>query len=188
MNKCRICHKRLIGRQRMFCSIRCRNTENGRKTGGWNRQNLTKICEQCSQPFSVSESRLKVARFCSRDCRGKWESEYCRGENAHGYKHGFCLRGEQRMRTDLSCQVCGKVRKTMIHHQDFNRKNNVATNRVRMCYPCHNRIHKKNLYTAVGAIVTCPKCRHTFDLSLDVLRNAHTRERNSIGDYHARSL
>lgn len=45
-------------------------------------------CEYCGKEFKVYPSRKDTARFCSRECRGKWMSENIKGEGHPRYKHG----------------------------------------------------------------------------------------------------
>lgn len=39
------------------------------------------------------------------------------------------------------CNQCNEQGKTLIHHRDFNHGNDVATNRVELCYYCHAQAH-----------------------------------------------
>jgi endogenous inhibitor of DNA gyrase (YacG/DUF329 family) len=61
---CKVCKKPLTGKQRSFCSSKCRsNYFNG--LGSLNGQE--KDCEQCGKTFVIEKKGSR--RFCSKDCQ-----------------------------------------------------------------------------------------------------------------------
>jgi len=55
-------------------------------------------CEWCGRKFKVRPARKDRARFCSRECKGKWQSENTRGERNPNYGGG----------EEVKCEYCGK--------------------------------------------------------------------------------
>lgn len=43
---------------------------------------------------------------------------------------------------DKICNQCGKRGKTLTHHKDFNHNNDIQSNRIELCYPCHALAHQ----------------------------------------------
>lgn len=66
---CKECNKELGKRQTKFCSIRCRNTSNGRTKPPAKKQ-FHKFCELCGFHYTVKKSLKDKNRFCSRRCVG----------------------------------------------------------------------------------------------------------------------
>lgn len=108
---------------------------------------MTKICEQCQQPFSKRyPSRTAVARFCSRSCRTKWlyspENGQVRlcdecGANFMSKRidHVFCSHrcnsrvshrntrtggnwDEVLKRDGHKCRLCDRTTSLVVHHLD----------------------------------------------------------------------
>ncbi|EMA47991.1 hypothetical protein [Halococcus saccharolyticus] len=82
-------------------------------------------CEQCGKIEPVKPARLGRARFCSRGCKDRWQSENVFGQDHHQWRGGYCtreavkklIRAETwetqtapriRERDNHECQVCGK--------------------------------------------------------------------------------
>ncbi len=61
---CRVCKKPLVGRQKMYCSTKCRSiyfNSLGSPSG------QEKDCEQCGKTFVIEKKGSR--RFCSKDCQ-----------------------------------------------------------------------------------------------------------------------
>lgn len=153
---CQTCGKPLVGRQKMYCSVTCRNVPLGKKTGGHNRLGMTKTCEECGAEFHVTPSRLALynVRACSRACLGTIQSRERSGTFQMGaanpmYKDGRAPKSYRRNLKD-ACERCGAAANLLIHHQDENRHNNAPANLETLCHRCHQRHHQcwKHLPTA----------------------------------------
>jgi len=57
------------------------------------------LCEWCGKKFGVKPARKDRARFCSRECKGKWWSENFKGEKNPNYGGG----------KEVKCEICGKT-------------------------------------------------------------------------------
>ena len=99
-------------------------------------QNKTKIIELRNQGlsygaiakmFGLSRSRIHVI---------------CSGYHSNKNKK---LKLSVIRRDGNKCQWCGKTKKDMVvHHADFNDKNNTIGNLITLCNPCHLRFHRSN--------------------------------------------
>lgn len=61
---CKVCKKPLVGRQKMYCSTKCRSIYFN-SLGSSNGQE--KDCEQCGKTFVIGKKGSR--RFCSKDCQ-----------------------------------------------------------------------------------------------------------------------
>ena len=139
---CKNCDRPLGYRQRMFCSIGCRNSANGKKTGGWNKNQQTVLCQNCEGPFQVPLHRLKTAIACSRKCLGEIQSRertgtFCVGPDNPMWKDGRSPYSYRRF-LKPHCERCGKNEKLLIHHKDRNRLNQTPSNLETLCFSCHH--------------------------------------------------
>jgi 5-methylcytosine-specific restriction endonuclease McrA len=48
---------------------------------------------------------------------------------------------EIRKRDYFICQKCGKIRSSIVHHRDGDRRNNIDSNLVTLCRSCHKDVH-----------------------------------------------
>jgi len=55
-------------------------------------------CEWCGADFRVKRHRADDARFCTRECKGEWQSENRSGENSHMWEGGLVT---------TECDFCG---------------------------------------------------------------------------------
>lgn len=139
---CKICSIPLTGRQTQFCSIRCRNTENGRRKGGWNKDRRAIVCEVCNSIFEVSPHRIVDAKHCSRRCHNKAASSGRGGPKSamwRGGKSPIFYIPESIKIHGHDCQSCGTSENVDTHHRDGNRENNPldGSNWRRLCRRCH---------------------------------------------------
>lgn len=64
---------------------------------------LSKPCLECGKLFHVGKrTKFETAKFCSRGCKGQYNSKVHIGENAFGYKNG------NRTKLPITCDMCGK--------------------------------------------------------------------------------
>jgi hypothetical protein len=139
-NQCKECEKTLSKRQKIFCSKKCSNTVNGRKTGGLNKNQFTLICQFCNKEYSVCKSRINKSRHCSRKCHNTAISrEYKHsGINSPHWKGGIQT---YRKFKKSNCETCNSINHLDVHHIDENRYNNNLSNLITLCRSCHKKTH-----------------------------------------------
>lgn len=137
------CGKPLGKRQRMFCSIHCRNSANGRKTGGWNKKEWVVLeCDFCGKTYKVVPCRKDTSRHCSRQCHNTAVS---REWDHTGEKNPMWKGGIQTYRRfkKKACERCKTKKNLLVHHKDRNRYNNVIGNLETLCKSCHHKEHNR---------------------------------------------
>lgn len=148
MLECQECGSILIGRQKFFCSIECRNRANGRKTGGWNKKPMPwVICRNCAIMFQVHPSRKAKTNVqaCSRKCLGEIQSRERKGKT----RPELGIQTYRRARKS-ACERCGTTERLLVHHKDEDRYNNELSNLETLCRRCHQIHHhcERNLPNA----------------------------------------
>jgi G:T-mismatch repair DNA endonuclease (very short patch repair protein) len=76
-----------------FCSDKCSREFYSKK------RTEEKVCEYCGQNFVVKKSHVDIARFCSRECKDRWQST-----DANCGENHPCFQGLTR-----KCAECGKT-------------------------------------------------------------------------------
>ena len=99
----------------------------------------TKKCLDCGKPIVSSSIRCKS---CAN--KGALNPNWMDGKDKEKYDVVFNrqLRNSIRFRDRFTCQICGKKQvrgkfKLDIHHIDYNKMNNKASNLIALCHPCH---------------------------------------------------
>lgn len=70
------------------------------------------------------------------------------GKSEYGVRWADRLKRKIKERDNYKCQykLCkNKSKRIVIHHKDFNKKNNDDFNLITVCSSCHNLIHKRRL-------------------------------------------
>jgi hypothetical protein len=129
----------------MFCSIPCRNSANGKRSGGHNRlPSETHTCTVCGKEFTITGGEANQRRSlggiftCSRACHNKRIAEPRFGADNPTWKGG--IQTYRRHRRD-SCERCGSTNRLVVHHKDENRYNNDLSNLETLCRRCHQNHH-----------------------------------------------
>jgi len=131
----------------MFCSIHCRNSANGKKTGGWNKGPKVQLaCARCGKAFEVHPCRANIAKHCSRVCHNR--------DNADESKRTGRIRGaanpmwrggkwpySYRLHLKDACEICSSTRHLNIHHVDGDWNNTAPDNLRTLCAKCHRELH-----------------------------------------------
>lgn len=66
---CKECKKPVENkRNRMFCSVRCRNIVNGKNHVGCKKQ-VHMFCQTCEKNYTVKQSLKKTSKYCSKICQ-----------------------------------------------------------------------------------------------------------------------
>lgn len=103
-----------------YCSKECRYKAHSKKMSGENNpgylEKIDRICKHCGKDFKVLESRLKSdpCNFCSKECKGKFQSQKNMGKNNPNFKNAMITR---------RCIICGKV---FTKHRAWLKKKNVS--------------------------------------------------------------
>ncbi len=103
-------------------------------------------CFHCKIPISRSpyKARTNKRHFCSKACRGQWQSINENGVSSPSYKNGGTVYRQIALRHyGIKCQSCGyskDERLIEVHHKDGNRQNNDVTNLAVLCFWCHKCI------------------------------------------------
>lgn len=136
----------------MFCSIICRNTANGKKVGGWNKNRVTLHCEWCDKAYEVPLCRTTnkgsshtASRCCSRKCLGALQSSERKGKFQMGANNPTYTTGISTYRRykKSKCERCGSAKYLLVHHKDEDRTNNKISNLETLCQSCHHVAHEK---------------------------------------------
>jgi hypothetical protein len=134
-----------------FCSLECAGTAVER---------VEHECEQCHKSYKVPPNRATITRFCSRECRCAWESEYRRGPNnphwrggpIRDYGENWLRQRRRAIDRDGGCRLCGAKNSTNgyeldVHHirpiREFptREKANYLANLITLCRICHAKVH-----------------------------------------------
>ena len=83
-----------------FCSKECQVT-------WWQRNRVKCVCEECGQEFRVKFSVfIQGRKFCSRECKNRYQSKHSRGKNNPSWSGGKSKR---------ICRICGKTFEVKSH-------------------------------------------------------------------------
>jgi uncharacterized C2H2 Zn-finger protein len=135
----------------------------GRENGNY-KGKVKLNCEICKKEFWVIPALEDTRRFCSRKCCNVWRSLNFRGENNPKYVDGrrcddygseftTLLKEQIRERDGRVCQKCDMIeekhkiltgQRLVIHHIDYDKKNNDEANLISLCTCCHNSICNSN--------------------------------------------
>ena len=97
-------------------------------------------------PFYGHKHCAKFIEARRRRWVGEGNPAYRDGQSPERYPLAFNkeLRRRIRERDDYICQLCGALEngKThSIHHIDYDKNNNIATNLITLCLPCNSRVN-----------------------------------------------
>jgi len=133
-----------------------------------------RVCQQCGKEFYTPPSNIKrgYGRFCTKKCKGKWQSKYCVGKNSAGWRYG---------RTKCSCKLCGKefsVKKSVI-------KNGGGKFCSKKCYGKWNSINragKNSPFWAGGKLKRlCKNCGKEFEKYRGIFCSVACRHKGMSG-------
>ncbi|HLB41244.1 MAG TPA: HNH endonuclease [Gammaproteobacteria bacterium] len=131
----------------------------GENSPMWKGGQVKKNCDICGSSFFVDFYRKKIARFCSRKCKGKsignrekslnWKGGKI--EHSCGYylikvdNHPFSNKAgyipEHRLIAEKTIGRYINPKKEHVHHIDENKKNNDPNNLLVLTFVEHRRIH-----------------------------------------------
>lgn len=112
------------------------------------KRNTTNNCKGCDVKINRKSIRCKSCSSIGglNSMYGKtfddaptWKGGISFGE----YGLGFNKRIKQKVRErdNHKCFNCNNCKRLIVHHKDFNKKNNELGNLITVCQPCHNKIH-----------------------------------------------
>jgi len=159
----------------IFCSRKCsdkwkigkschKNLKSGKSHHRWKGGRTEQICQQCGKVFKIYLSCTKRNRgkFCSRKCKGIWQSENTHGKNSPHWQGGisfepYCQKFNNefkeyiRNKFDRVCFLCQKTerengRKLSVHHVNYNKgcgcDNDGTCQFVPLCISCNSKVNK----------------------------------------------
>lgn len=168
---CLVCGKPYTQKSEVqkYCSKRCRvlnELELAKVRRIRNKKEIRKKCLNCGNEF-IAPDKHSFTKFCSQKCRSRfyrvnnrdkilllkrknskkdsyitWKRKYDKEYNDKIRFGG--LRRSVMERDNFSCQDCGgeyPYVKIVVHHIDFNPKNNTMDNLIVLCRACHARKH-----------------------------------------------
>ena len=107
---------------------------------GWNAQEINqnlRIYEEIDgEMLSVAE---KVKRF--KEMTGKGRALFFRYKKFLQRKTDTIGANKSQRKRGVNCHFCEKTDKLIVHHIDFNHKNNEDKNLLTLCENCHVRLH-----------------------------------------------
>lgn len=149
-----------------FCSRTCTDkahaVKRGSDTPNWRGGSAAPTCEQCGASFTVKKSRVANGRgrFCSRACKGRWQSANAVGEQAYNWQGGIhsderwtpehrAWRDAVFSRDNYTCQKCGERGGNLNAHHikhwaSYPDLRFDVSNGQTLCKPCHLRLHAAN--------------------------------------------
>lgn len=165
--RCRICLKVFYTNLAQkntakFCSKKCQDKGRigkftGKNSPTWKGGKNKIICKICNKIFFDYLSNNPI--FCSPKCKYNWMSENISGEQhpnwlggksfePYGIEFNGELKEQVRIRDNYRCQQCfrhqdelyyknGKKYSLIIHHIDYNKRNNNPKNLLSLCLSCH---------------------------------------------------
>lgn len=171
---CPVCNKVFerqpneLHHKKHYCSRECmmKDRPHNSQNPTWKRIGIP--CETCGRLFDIKRYRLKRTNhfFCSRKCKGIWQSANLIGAEAPHWSGGASrsyLNGKSwhrqayraRRKANFVCQLCGITEKELgkaldVHHikpfTSFNstRKAHSLSNLQALCHNCHMKIEKDN--------------------------------------------
>jgi hypothetical protein len=154
--KCSYCNKNIwrrkskIRKKFNFCNRKCLSEFMTNFQNLWFTKDKEKKTSMALKGRKLSlEHRLKI----SKNKRGKGE-----GKQNPNWRNGISsfykdytlkykkIRDFIRKRDNYKCQVCFKeqyTRQLIVHHIDFNKKNDNKNNLLSVCHVCHRKMHKR---------------------------------------------
>lgn len=142
------------GKTRLYCNKVCKSNRIRPE-----KPKVKLTCVECNVEFEIIK-RVKLAKFCSFDCKNKHHSKRMRDKGNSNYLHGKAnnrypvewskrFKEKIRQRDEYRCQVCDLTekqhdKKLCVHHINFNRFDLSPENLITLCKYCHGKLHGKN--------------------------------------------
>lgn len=121
-----------------YCSVECMRTANPARGGSIKRE-----CKNCWKIFYVNPYLINhgYGNFCCRACSKTGENNP-QWVGGHTKKYGAewtrSLRKSIRERDNYECHICGG-KGIDVHHIDYDKFNNLASNLITLCHSCHTK-------------------------------------------------
>ncbi len=116
---------------------------------------IHKECPNCHNYFYVYPSKYSQ-QFCSLDCKskiicGSKHPQWKGGISPYSKEFKKQIRFRILERDNFTCQACARTKDLLVHHRDFNSRNDKLNNLITVCKPCHSNIHnsKKSMVMEV---------------------------------------
>ncbi len=144
---------------------------------------MTKNCLVCNKEFRTNKSRLKTGRgkFCSKKCKGIWQSENITGENNHNWRGG---------KTEKICLICnGKFNVSVA--QIKGKKGKFCSRKCCDVWRKQNIIGENHHNWKGGKVKKiCSVCNKEFSVKPSQIKKGHGRfcSRTCAGADHSRKI
>lgn len=133
-----------------YCSPECQyKAMSGEGSGLWTGGTFELKCEFCGKPFTVRRHRKDLSRFCSNICNVRFNALTHKGENNPHWRGGDSapyppefnniLKRQIKLRDSHKCQWCQAEKYLQVHHIDYDKSNNLESNLITLCRPCHSK-------------------------------------------------
>jgi hypothetical protein len=108
------------------------------------------LCDRCGKEVWKTKREIKKAKtktyFCSKNCMLEYWNSYRSGSKHPNWIEGRYVEYRKLLYQKNEKPVCARCHKEdervlLAHHLDENRKNNVLSNLVWLCYNCHYLVH-----------------------------------------------
>jgi len=109
------------------------------------------FCVRCGKKTWKTKREIKRSKtktyFCSKNCMLEHWNRYRSGPKHPNWVSGKYVEYRNILSRKTKKPVCRRCYKEdkrvlLVHHLDHNRKNNVLSNLVWLCYNCHYLVHK----------------------------------------------
>ena len=118
----------------------------------WNKAQISKFCGNCGIEFFVNKYREKLAKFCSRVCKGNWDSKYFVGKNnpifkgdTVGYRalHLWVERNLGKPENCIHCGITGLTGHLINWANKSGEYKRDLEDWLRLCVKCHREFDLK---------------------------------------------
>lgn len=157
--------RRLKAGRSKFCSKHCFNNWRSVNLVGLKNKNfrgIVKQCMNCGKDILLSKSQIVLnAKYCSIKCHNDYQGKLQSGSNNPNWKGGLSIEPygiefNKKLKNSIiekyqfKCQQCFRHQDELytkngikyslnIHHVDYNKKNNHASNLIPLCKTCHTQ-------------------------------------------------
>jgi hypothetical protein len=111
---------------------------------------LNIICTECGNHYHKSPYHINNTNFCSHKCYSDYRSKKLKESNNPNWRggkskepYGFDFTKELKeyikKKDNYECQMCFNNKNLVVHHLDYNKKNNKEDNLITLCKYCHGK-------------------------------------------------
>lgn len=151
-----------------FCSRECyskwrRENITGEEHPSWKGGKVKQLCEHCGKELLIPPSWIKKGggKFCSQECKAKWQSQHLSGENSPHWKGGlsfepYCSKFNNEFKEYIRdkfgrvCFLCPTTeaengQRLSVHHVNYNKDcgcdDDETCQFVPLCVGCNSKVN-----------------------------------------------